>query len=112
MRQEEQHSSREKALNACERRALCDEDNDDEHGNEEENGDQDDTMLISRVGEELKAFRSTCVIHNDETLLEWWRGHKSDFPLVAELARMVLAVPASQLECERGFSTDGLITHH
>ena len=38
MRHEEQHSSRERDLNACERRALCDEDSDDEHGNEEGNG--------------------------------------------------------------------------
>ncbi len=35
MRQEEQHSSRERALNACERRALYDEDGDDESGNED-----------------------------------------------------------------------------
>ena len=45
-------------------------------------------------------------------MLEWWRGHKSDFPLVAELARMVLAMPASQIECERMFSAAGLITQH
>ena len=112
MRQEEQHLSRERALNACERRALCDEDSNDEHGNEEGNGDQDDTLLISRVEDELKAFRSACVIDNDEIVLEWWRGHKSDFPLVVELARMVLVVHASQIECERVFPADGLITQH
>ena len=60
-------------------------------------------MLISRVEEELKAFRSTCAIDNNENVLEWWRGHKSDFPLVAKLARMVLVVLASQIECERVF---------
>ena len=95
MRQEEQHSSRERALNACERRALCDEDSDDDNGNEDGNMDEDDTLLISRVEEELRAFRSTSVPNDDQTVLEWWRGHKSDFPLVAELARMVLAVQAS-----------------
>jgi hypothetical protein len=50
------------------------------------------------------------VIDNDENVLEWWRGHKSDFPLVAELARMVLSVLASQIECERVFSAARLIT--
>ena len=88
MRQEEQHSSRERALNVWERRALCDEDSDDDNGNEDRNKDEDDTLLISRVEEELKAFMSTCVIDNDETVLEWWRGHTFDFPLVAELARL------------------------
>ena len=34
MRAEEQHSSREKALNACERRALCDEDSDEDIGDD------------------------------------------------------------------------------
>ena len=86
MRQEEQHSSGEGDLNA-----LCAEDNDDDNGIEEENGDQDDTLPISRV-EELRSYRSTCVLDTDQVVLEWWRGHKSDFPLVAELARIVLAV--------------------
>jgi hypothetical protein len=112
MRQERQHASRERDLNAYEKRALCDEDSDDDHSNEEGNGEEDDTNLISRVEEELKAFRSTCVIENDENVLEWWREHMLDFPLVGELARIVLAVPASQIECERVFSAAGLITQH
>ena len=112
MRQEEQHSSRERVLNASERRALCDEDSDEDIGDENGTNDEDDTLLISRVEEELRAFRSTCVPDNDQTVLDWWRGHMSDFPLVAELARMVLDVPASQIECERVFSAAGLITQH
>ncbi len=70
MRHEEQHSSRERALNAFERRALCDENNDDDNGNESGNKDEGDTLLISRVDEELMAFKSTCVPHNDQTVLE------------------------------------------
>ena len=109
-RQEEQHSSVEGALNACKRRALCHEDSDDDDGNEEGFGDQDDTLLISRVEEELRSIRSTCVPHTDQTVLGWWRGHNSDFLLVAHLARIVLAVLASQIECERAFSAAVLIT--
>ena len=111
MRQEEQHSGGEGAI-ACERRALCDEDSDDDNGKEDGNGEQEDTLLMSRIEDELRSFRSTCVPDTDQTVLEWWRGHKSDFPLLAELARMVLAVPASQIECERVFSAAGLITQH
>ena len=32
--------------------------------------------------------------------------------MVAELARIILAVPASQIECERVFSAAGLLTQH
>ncbi len=91
---------------------MCDEDSDEDIGDENGKNDEDYTLPISRVEEELRAFMSTCVPDNDQTVLEWWRGHKSDFPLVAELARMVLAVPASQIECERDFLAVGLITQH
>ena len=60
MRQEEQHSSGEGAI-ACERRALCDEDSDDDNGKEDGNGEQEDTLLMSRIEDELRSFRSTCV---------------------------------------------------
>ena len=100
-------------------RALCDEDSDDEGvGGEGEGADGDEEYrlwaqhLMSRIEEELKAFRSTALPDPDHTVLQWWREHKADFPLLAELARMVLAVPASQIECERVFSAAGLLTQH
>ena len=90
---------------------MCDEDSDDDNGNEDGNKEDDETFLISRVEEELRAFRSTCVLDDDQTVLEWWRGHKSDFPLVAKLARMVLVVLDSHnIECERVFFASGIIT--
>jgi len=39
------------------------------------------------------------VPNSDQTVLEWWRGHKSDFSLVSKFARIVLVVSASQIEC-------------
>ena len=87
---------------------MCEEDSDDDNGNEEGNEDQDDTLLISRVDEELRSFRSTCVLDTNQIVLECWRGHKSDFPLVAKLARIVLDVPTSQIECERVFSASSV----
>ena len=98
---------------------MCDEDSDDEGvGGEGEGADGDEEYrlwaqhLMSRIEEELKAFRSTALPDPDHTVLQWWREHKADFPLLAELARMVLAVPASQIECERVFSAAGLLTQH
>ena len=101
-------------------RALCDEDSDDEdvegHGVEGCDGGEEYKLwamhLMSRIEDELKAFRSTALPDPDQTVLQWWSEHKADFPLLAELARMVLSVPASQIECERVFSAAGLITQH
>ena len=37
-------------------------------------------------------------------VLNWWRGHESDYPLIAVLARRYLAIPASSASSERLFS--------
>ncbi len=42
--------------------------------------------------------------------LKWWARHATLYPSLAELARVVLAVPCSQIECERVFSLVGLLT--
>jgi hypothetical protein len=68
---EEHYPSGEGALNANERRALCDEDIDDDSDNDEGNRDRDDTLLNLRVEEELRSFMSTCVLDTDKTVLEW-----------------------------------------
>lgn len=41
--------------------------------------------------------------------LQWWHSKQRDFPLLAALARRVLALPATQAQSERMFSTAGLI---
>ena len=46
-------------------------------------------------------------VYNDP--LKWWRSKQRDFPLLAALARRVLALPASQAQSERMFSTAGKI---
>ena len=50
-------------------------------------------------------------VHADKTSpLEWWKEHAEKFPILSQLARIVLAVPGSQIECERVFSLAGLLT--
>jgi hypothetical protein len=39
-----------------------------------------------------------------DDVLVWWKGHESDFPLLAVLARRYLAIPASSASSERVFS--------
>ena len=42
--------------------------------------------------------------------MTWWAAHEATYPTLAALARIVLAVPGSQIECERVFSLAGLLT--
>lgn len=45
--------------------------------------------------------------------LEWWRKKEGDFPVLAELAKLHLGIPASQASCERLFSImKNTITDH
>jgi hypothetical protein len=48
----------------------------------------------------------------DITLLDWWRENANHFHVVSELARIIMCIPASQIECGRVFSLAGLVTQH
>ena len=41
-------------------------------------------------------------------ILSWWKHHEVELPLLAELARYILAIPASSATSERIFSHGGL----
>jgi len=38
-------------------------------------------------------------------LFDWWKAHKTEYPRMAAAARDYLAIPASEVSCERLFST-------
>jgi hypothetical protein len=42
-------------------------------------------------------------------ILMWWRVNKSKFPVLAEIARDVLAIPLTSVASESAFSTGGRI---
>jgi len=50
------------------------------------------------------------VFTNGNDVIAWWRKNRHKFPIISELARIVLAAPASQCENERVFSAAGLVT--
>ena len=42
-------------------------------------------------------------------ILEWWKDHKRDFPVLARMARDVYAIPVSTVASESAFSTGGRV---
>lgn len=45
----------------------------------------------------------------DVDVLQWWKTNENVFPLLAQMARQILAVPASSSSSERMFSTAGQV---
>ena len=75
-----------------------------------------ETAAMEAASHELKCFRrSNLLPSNDDQAdelqpLQWWKLHQTSFPIIAEVAKIVLSVPGSQIECERVFSLAGLLT--
>jgi len=99
--------------------ALCDLDSDDDASGDGAPDDDGDTsvetrqLFASQIEIELIAFcEDTAAPNPDEPcdVLGWWRENATKYPVISELARMLLAIPASQIECERVFSLAGLVT--
>jgi hypothetical protein len=64
---------------------------------------------------ELKVFRqdkATHVLGMVCDVLKWWCVNEHKYPLVAWFARIMLSIPASQIECGRIFSLACLLTQH
>lgn len=58
---------------------------------------------------ELQSYLHLCVTNSETDVLQFWRIHQYEFPTLSKIAKRVLAVPASQLVCERVFSSAGTL---
>lgn len=84
-------------------------DSDDDSGS-----GQGSAEITKKVEAEVRMMRKAKDLPNfgDKQVspLTWWSKHATLYPSLAELARIVLGIPGSQIECERVFSLAGLLT--
>ena len=57
-----------------------------------------------RLSREIKAYLKTAQIGISEDPLKWWGMRAATLPILAQVAKVILAVPASSAPCERVFS--------
>jgi hypothetical protein len=65
--------------------------------------------LSSDIKKQVKRYKAELPIDWDSSPLEWWKRKQSLYPLLAPLARDLLAMPGSTCALERAFSKAGLI---
>ena len=60
-----------------------------------------------RVSDEVEEYLREDKIHFDKNPFEWWEGKKGKYPILAKMARIYLAAPATSTPSERLFSDAG-----
>ncbi|KAI2645902.1 E3 SUMO-protein ligase ZBED1 [Labeo rohita] len=61
--------------------------------------------VVSR--DEVLKYRSMVPLPLTENALDWWKSHETELPILANLARSCLCIPATSVASERVFSTAG-----
>ena len=65
--------------------------------------------LLKSIKKQIKNYRSEASPDFASSPLEWWRVRQAEYPLLAPLARDLLAMPGSTAALERTFSHAGFI---
>jgi hypothetical protein len=58
----------------------------------------------SKIKSEFERYKDLPPIDFNRNPFDWWIENESTYPVIAEIARVYLAIPASQASCERSFS--------
>ena len=67
------------------------------------------SCVLERVNQEVDSYLQMPVVDIDQSPMEWWRRHKSEFPLVSRLARKYLCICATSVASKRVFRAAGYI---
>lgn len=72
-------------------------------------GSSDEEMRPFRepVVEELERFRCEPKVKNDVNILDWWKKRAGVYPILSEISKFYLCIPATSVSTERVFSTGG-----
>ena len=69
----------------------------------------DKNKLVSQESELRNYFlEPRILLGEDEKILVWWKNNQTKFPILSKIARDNLAMQASSVPSERGFSSSGL----
>ena len=63
----------------------------------------------SQIRKEMDRYESFSTVPKNASVLGWWKKMANALPILAEIARSVLAIPASSAKSERVFSKGGNI---
>ena len=62
---------------------------------------------LSPIDKEIRRYESFSIAPKDVNILMWWKNHENVLPLLSQIARKVLTIPASSAKSERVFSCGG-----
>ena len=62
-----------------------------------------------RFQEELKMYLSLDPVPSDIDVLDWWKLHAKQLPLISNIAKQILCTPATSTPSERAFSKAGTL---
>ncbi|KAJ8410623.1 hypothetical protein AAFF_G00195270 [Aldrovandia affinis] len=63
--------------------------------------------FFDQAEEEIKKYTEAAPLPLSGNPLDWWKGHHSEYPLLAKLAKRYLCVPGTSVSAERVFSNAG-----
>ncbi|CAF4842459.1 unnamed protein product [Pieris macdunnoughi] len=67
------------------------------------------SCLQGLVIDELEEYLSKPRAASSEDILEWWRTHETEYPILSKMARDFLSIPATSVPAERLFSKASLV---
>ena len=73
------------------------------------NSQREEQVRVSGLEQEMRRYEASGNPGRNVDVLDFWKQNQDVFPLLAKMARIVLAIPASSAKSERVFSTGGLI---